>query len=472
MPEQAAEARAEQSSVLAGVVHEKFIDPFLGEWLLELSHNSDSLSATEAAIIRERLRDYEKAIKLPPDLVQKLAHTSSSAQSVWIKARKESDFSKFAPWLEKMVGLKREQAEAYGYEDCPYDPLLDDYEPHMTSAELDPILESLRDGLVPIVAAIRESSVKVDDGILRRRYPATKQELFCREIMKIMGVNTRASRLDKSAHPFCAGIHSPTDVRITTRYDEQYLPQALYSVMHESGHCLYEQGLDEKFVGTPLGESLSLGIHESQSRLWENMVGRSKSFVAFLFPKLRSQFPEAMTGITHGHFYHAINRVVPSTIRVEADEVTYSLHVILRYEIEKSLLDDEIRVKDLPHVWNEKMRKYLGIVPKNDAEGVLQDTHWASGIFGYFPTYVLGNLYGAQFWDALKRDLENVDSMMEHGELASILQWLHNHIHRHGRRHPATELIKRATGKKLSAEYFLNYLKGKFGEIYRIKHWS
>ncbi len=472
MPQGAAAVRAEQSAAIAGVVHEKFVDPQMGDMLRKLQANADKLTFSERVVVRERLRDYEKSIKLPPSLVREMARVASQAQSVWIQARAASDFKKFAPWLKKTVDLKRQQAEAYGYEDHPYDALLDDYEPRMTIKELDPVIDNLRGGLVPIIDKILHAETTLDNSLLKRLYPQVGQEAVGRELMRAMRMSASTSRLDRSAHPFCAGIASPTDVRITARYNERYLPQALYGIIHESGHALYEQGLEEKHIGTPLAEAVSLGIHESQSRLWENIIGRSRNFVAFLFSLLKKHFPQALSDVTEDDFYKAINRVTPTFIRVEADEVTYNMHIVLRYEIEKALLTGDMQVKDLPGIWNDGMEDYLEIRPDNDAQGVLQDTHWASGLVGYFPTYLLGNLYAAQFWYMLSKNVSDVDRRIARGEFQSILDWLRKHIHRHGRAYSSSELVNRVTGKPLSATYFLDYLKAKYSELYNIQHWD
>ncbi|MFH0799057.1 MAG: carboxypeptidase M32 [Pseudomonadota bacterium] len=468
MPERGSAARAEQSAALSAVIHEKLIDPSLGDSLRQLAADPSPLSDDERVCVREWLRDHEKSARLPADLVREMSRVASLAQDAWIKARRKSDFAAFAPWLEKTIDLKRRQADAMGYEGVPYDALLDDYEPRMTVAELDPIVGELQKGLVPIVAAIRDSGVIIDTKPLLRRYPERDQEALLREVMAAMGIDIKASRLDRSAHPFCCGI-APTDVRITTRYNERLLTQSLYGVIHESGHALYEQGFEEKNLSTPLAEAVSLGVHESQSRLWENMIGRSRPFVSFLLPRLKKRFARQLKGVGAEKFWHAINRVVPSPIRVEADEATYNLHVVLRYEIEKALIAKETKVGELPAFWNSRMEGLLGIRPKNDAEGVLQDTHWAQGGFGYFPTYLLGNLYAAQLWATIRKQVRNVDGKMAAGDFSTILAWLRDRIHRHGRRYAPAELIARATGEKPDARFFLAYLRKKFGGIYRIK---
>ena len=471
MPSKAAGARAEQQAALAGVVHEKFVDPKVGKLIRELKRAPKKLTADERACVREWDRDYTRAIKLPADLVRELARVTSLAQDAWIKARKASSFKSFAPWLEKVVKLKLKEAEAIGYRDHPYDALLDAYEPEMTVHELDPIVDGLKDGLVPIVKRILSSRSKPDSRVLARRYPEAEQEKLCLDTMRILGLDGEASRLDRSAHPFCCGL-APTDVRITTRYDERWLPQALYGVIHETGHALYEQGLPMKRYGTPLCEGVSLGIHESQSRLWENVIGRGRPFVKFMLPRLKKRFGAQLRGVNEREFYRALNRVKATPIRVESDEVTYNLHIVLRYELEKRLLTGDIGVKDLSRLWNESMRRLLGIAPKDDAEGVLQDTHWAQGLIGYFPTYLLGNLTAVQLWRRMHSDIAGLDAKIAKGKLTPALDWLRSKIHRHGRRYTPSDLIRRATGQPLDPAYFLDYLRTKYGEIYGIESFS
>lgn len=468
MPERGVAARAEQAAALSAVIHAKLIAPELGLALRQLAAEPAGRGEDERTCVREWLRDYEKATKLPEDLVRELSSTASLAHDAWVKARSRSDFPSFAPWIEKTIELKRRQADCLGFPHVRYDALLDDYEPHMTVAELDPVLDDLRRGLMPIVAAIRDSGVAIDGRFLTRRFPEAGQEELCREMMAVVGIDTKASRLDRSAHPFCSSI-APVDVRITTRYDERWMTGSLFGVIHESGHALYEQGFEERHFHTPLAESASMGLHESQSRLWENVIGRSRPFVRFLLPRLKKKFPRPLAGVGPEAFYRAINRVEPSPIRVEADEVTYNLHVVLRYEIEKALIAGEIAVKDLPGIWNEKMEAYLGIRPANDAEGVLQDVHWSGGMFGYFPTYALGNLYAAQWWHAIRKACRGIEAQIARGELGPVRQWLREKVHRHGRRFTPAELARQATGGPLDSRYFISYLKEKFGEIYRIR---
>lgn len=468
MPEGAVNTRAEQMALIEGIMHNKLVSPKLGEAIKELDEHRSKLTDDERVNIREWLRDHERAVKLPQDFVEECAKHTTQAQQVWVEARKESNFGKFEPALKKMIELKKRQAEYIGYKDNPYDALLDEFEPYMTVKELDPIINNLRDGLVPIVSKIGNSKVKVDSKILEKNYPEKGQEEICKELMKLIGLSDRHTRLDRSPHPFCSGA-GPEDVRITTRYSETWLPGSIYGVMHESGHALYELNFDKKYYWTPLAKAVSLGIHESQSRLWENYVGRGLPFTKYLFPKLKKLFKTQLENIGINDFYRSINCVKPSLIRVEADEVTYNLHIIIRYEIEKALINGEIKVRELPNVWNEKMKKYLGVKPANDAEGVLQDIHWSIGAIGYFPTYLLGNLYSAQWWNKMKGEINDFDALIEKGDCEKMRSWLIENIHREGRRYSASDLVKHVTGEPLNAKYFLDYLKDKFGEIYNEK---
>ncbi len=470
MPELAAESRSEQLAVLSGTIHEKVVEASLGRKLRKLKASPRGLGPDERICVREWLRDHERAAKVPEELVREMARVEVLAQKAWIEARRRSSFRTFAPWLERIMKLKRQEAKAVGYEGIPYDALLDAYEPYMTARELDPIMAELREGLIPIMRAIARSKERPSSDVLTRRYPEAEQEALCREVMEALGVEMKAARLDRSAHPFCCSM-APTDARVTTRYDERWLPQALYGVIHESGHALYEQGLPAKRYGTPLGEAVSLGIHESQSRMWENLIGRSRAFVDFLMPRLRRHFRPQLCKTSPEAFYRALNRVKATPIRVEADEVTYNLHIILRYELEKGLIDGGIKVKELPRLWNERMRHYLGITPRNDAQGVLQDTHWASGLVGYFPTYMLGNIYAAQLWDRMRRDIPSLENRISKGQFAPVLGWLRDKVHRHGRRFPPQELVRRATGERPSASHFIEHLRRKYGWIYRITQW-
>jgi carboxypeptidase Taq len=409
-------------------------------------------------------RDYERAVCVPSSLVAELSEATSKAKQAWKQAREADDFSIFAPHLETLVDLSVEKAEAIGYDDEPYDALLEEFEPGLSTAEVASTFENLREDLVPLVDAIADSP-QLDDDPLHRSYPQAKQKEFGEQVLAELGYDFDRGRQDVSAHPFTTSF-SPSDVRVTTRYDENYLPTAFFSMIHEGGHALYEQGVDPDLARTPLADGASLGMHESQARFWENHVGRSRPFWRHYFPRLQETFPEALSDTSLDAFYRAINRVEPSLIRVEADEVTYNLHVMLRFELERGLIDGRLAVNDLPTLWNEAMDDYLGVVPDTDANGVLQDVHWSMGSFGYFPTYTLGTLTAAQLTEAIRDDLPDVDEQVANGQFDDILGWLRTHVHQHGQKLEAPALLRRATGQELSADPWLRYANNKFGALY------
>jgi len=469
MPKAGGAYRAEQTAYMAGLVHQKQTAPEIGDWLDQLvdSPAADDPTSDTGANIRHLKRDYEKKTRLPQALVEQLARACVLGQQTWVEARRASDFEQFRPQLAEIICLKREEAAALGYRDTPYDPLLDDYEPGESTANVARVLDELRDALVPLVQAIASSKERAEVSLLARRYPVGVQESFGTQVAELIGFDFNAGRLDVTDHPFCTGL-GPGDVRITTRYDEHAFSDAFFGILHEAGHGLYDQGLPREQYGLPLGEDVSLGIHESQSRLWENQVGRSRAFWEHVFPQAQAAFPEALGNVELSAFYGAINDVRPSLIRVEADEVTYNLHILIRFELEQALIEDRLPVADLPGAWNEKYEHYLGITPPNDAEGVLQDVHWSAGLFGYFPTYALGNLYAAQFFRQAATDLGDLDGSFRHGDFAPLLGWLRQHIHSHGRRYSATELVERITGAPLQHDALMSQLAQKYGEIYRL----
>jgi carboxypeptidase Taq len=366
-----------------------------------------------------------------------------------------------------VLQLKREEAEYLGYHDSPYNALLDVYEPGATIAGLQPVFTALKTRLVPLLKRITQSRVHIDDGMLRHSYDHARQLEFGRLVLIAMGYDFERGRLDLSAHPFTTSFH-PTDVRVTTRVHEHELPSRLFSCIHEGGHGLYDQGLDQRYFGTPLCDSVSLGIHESQSRLWENCVGRSRSFWRFFYPILQQTFHHQLRDVEIEQFYAAINRVKPSLIRVEADELTYNLHIMLRFEIEQALVENKTQPDDLPAIWNQKMEDYLAIVPASDAEGVLQDVHWSFGAFGYFPTYTLGNLYSVQFFEQAKLEIPHLEDEIAAGRLLLLRRWLEQKIHRWGRMFTPAHLAQRVTGSTLNPELFLNYVEKKYGELYQL----
>ncbi|MCY3714054.1 MAG: carboxypeptidase M32 [Gemmatimonadetes bacterium] len=465
MPPKGAASRGRQLATLSGMAHERITSDEMRAALD--SARSESLAADEEVNIREIARSSDRAVKVPVDLVKSIAETSSAAIGVWIKARQEDDFPAFAPWIDKLVTLQRQVAEAVGYEDEPYDALLDEYEPYATTKDTAAVFESIRGPLVDLVQRIASSGVRPRTDFLERNYPIDDQRRMGVTAAERMGFDFEAGRLDISPHPFCTHM-GVQDVRLTTRYSETLPMQSFYGVIHEAGHGLYEQGHDPVHEGTPRGASVSLGIHESQSRLWENMVGRSRAFWRFFFPEFAAVFPDQAADVSEEEVYAAVNEVKPSLIRVEADEITYNLHILLRFEIERGLFMNEFRAGDLSAVWNEKMKAFLGIEPPGDRDGVLQDIHWSHGSFGYFPTYTLGNLYAAQFYRAAERDLPGLSDQIARGELLPLRDWLRDHIHRPGMTHRAGDLVRHVTGEPLTADCFLAYIDGKYRSLYRL----
>jgi len=464
MPRRAAPYRAEQLALVAGVMHEKQTADELGNLLDQLEREGAADDPARAANLREVRRDFDRAVKLPGELVRAIARESALAKDAWLKARSESNFDIFAPHLEKLLDLKRDVAERFGYEAEPYDALMDEYEPGALSAEVERLFDAVKAELVPLVAAIKDAPRQPDLSILERDCPVEAQAAFNHTIAEALCFEFDAGRIDVSAHPFCTSM-SPMDVRLTTRYDKNYMPMSLFGIMHETGHGLYEQGLDYNHVGTPMCRAVSLGLHESQSRLWENQVGRSRAFWKHFFPKLKQAFP-ALADVALDDWHFAINNVRPSLIRVEADEVTYGLHIMLRFDLERRMIRNELAVRDIPQAWNDGMKQLLGITPDSDADGCLQDIHWSSGTFGYFPTYQLGNLYSAQIFQAARDALPDFDERLAAGDVRPLREWLRENIHRHGQRYRSRELIKLVTGRDPSPEPYLAYLRGKFKPLY------
>ena len=461
MPKRGAEARAQALGTLAGIHHEKLTDQGLVD-LIEALQGQD-LDDNAAINVREAARTQQRALNLPKELVVELSRTQSLAHEAWVEARSADDFGHFQPWLEKLLELQRRVADAVGYEGSVYNAFLDEYEPHARVEQMGPLLEQLRVRLVPLVGAILDKA-RGTDPAFAGHWDVDRQESFGRQVIGDLGFDWDAGRLDVSVHPFCGGA-GPHDVRLTTRYQADQLTSSLFGIIHETGHGLYEQGLPGEQAGLPVCESISLGIHESQSRMWENMVGRSRPFWQYQLPRLQAVFPE-LKNVDVEQMYREVNRVEASMIRVEADEVTYNLHILLRFELEQAMVSGEISVADLPGLWNERMESYLGIRPANDAEGVLQDIHWSGGLMGYFPTYTLGNLYAAQFFVQAREDLGDLDEQFDRGDTATLLRWLRENIHSQGRRLTATELVTQVTGRPLGIDDLMNYLEGKFGELY------
>lgn len=463
MPDGGAPARARQIATIREMAHEVLTADEVGTLLGRLEPTAEP-GSFEAALLRVARRDYDRAVKIPNWLVSDLAHAVAMGKQAWKNARENDAFGTFAPHLQTIVDLNIQKAEAIGFSERVYDALLDEYEPGMRTAEIEQIFSDLRTELVQIVKLIARDAAP-DDHFLHAHYARQKQWDFGLNVAKDFGYDLNRGRQDLSAHPFTTSF-SINDVRVTTRIMEDYLPSALFGTLHETGHALYEQGIDPAYEGTPLAEGASLAVHESQSRLWENLVGRSLAFWRHYYPRLQELFPENLRQVQLGSFYRAINRVQPSLIRVEADEVTYNLHIMLRFELENALLERRLKVDDLPGVWNDRMESYLGLRPKNDAEGVLQDVHWSLGAIGYFPTYALGNLMSAQIFRKLEHDIPHISVRIGEGNFRDLLAWLREHIHRHGRAFTANELLARATGEPLTASYWLGYVRQKYSAIY------
>lgn len=467
MPEEAGPYRAEQITFLAGEIHRRKTNPQLGEWLSEAAAAQGSLDphSDDATTVRMLKRNYDKQTKLPQRLVEELARASILGQQAWVAARAKNDFASFAPHVKTLFALKKEQAQAIGYKSHPYDALLDDFEPEAKTADVTKVLADLRSELVPLVQQIQGSSRKAPTEILTRSYPKDDQAAFGTMAAKAIGFDFGRGRLDVTHHPFCSGM-GPNDCRITTRYDEKFFPSAFFGILHEAGHGIYDQGLRTEQFGLPPGTYLSLGIHESQSRMWENLVGRSAAFWKHFYPQARARFSTALANVSQEDFFFAINGVRPSLIRVEADEATYNLHIIVRFELEQALITGDLAVADLPGAWKEKYQQYLGIVPPNDADGCLQDIHWSAALIGYFPTYSLGNLYASQFFEQAEQDLGDLSAMFAKGEFAPLKEWLQNNIHKQGQCYTASELVQKVTGKPLSHAALMRHLRGKLGTVY------
>ncbi len=472
MPDGSGAIRSEQIALLDTLSHEHLVGPAVKAPLAELVNLDNGevtagLSEDENRLVNEIWRDYHRAAALPKEFVEEYSQITSMAQQVWAQARKENDFAKFAPHLEKIIELKFREIDYLGVKTTPYDTLLDFFEPGMTSADVTRLFDAVKERLVPLVRRIADSGVNTGVELLRKDYDVDRQWEFGVQVLNDMGYDLNLGRQDKSAHPFTTSFH-PTDVRITTRLNPNNLLSALSSTIHECGHALYEQGMDKDWFGTPFCDAISYGIHESQSRLWENLVGLSRPFWEHYYPKLQKFFPENLGNVELDAFYRAINTVEPSLIRVDADEATYNLHIMLRFEVEKQVINDKLPVKELPELWNNKMEEYLGIRPDSDANGVMQDVHWSFGGFGYFPTYALGNLYNVPMMNQAREELKGLDDQIARGKFADLREWLRTKVHLVGRRRTAAELIEDITGEKLTAEPFMDYLENKYQAIYQL----
>lgn len=466
MPPGGAEDRGMQSAALGRIIHEKFTSEEVGQLIADLEEEVGDLTAEtdEARMVKVSKRAYEKQTKIPLPLLMEFIQTTTMANEAWVKARAQSDFSIFQPLLEKIVDLRKQYADLFKPYEHIYDPLLDDFEPGMKTAEVKGIFDALRPQQVALIQAIAEKEPP-DNTFLKQHYNEDFQEVIGRYVITRFGYDWERGRLDVAPHPFTTSF-GHGDVRITTRYLKDDGVSSLFSTMHEAGHAMYDQGIPKKYRRHPLSGAASLAIHESQSRLWENLVGRSKEFWSFFYPSLQMLFPEHLGNVSMQDFYCGINRVEPSFIRVEADEATYNLHIMLRLEIEIGLMEGTMQVEDLPDIWNTRMQDYLGVTPPDDAQGVLQDIHWSGGMIGYFPTYALGNLASVQLWDTMLAEHPNIPDEIAQGKFNTILGWMREHVHQYGAKFEPQEIMLKATGSKITPEPYMKYLKTKYGEIY------
>lgn len=469
MPKGGTAERIAQMTTLSKLTHTMSTSDEMGELIERAASelNGSGYDSTEASLVRLLERTYEDARKVPPEFVARSSEISGRAREAWVKARAENDFPAFQPWLEQVVELCQELAELYGYEDEKYDALLDKYERDMKAADVRAIFDSVKAELVPLREAIDASPVELDDSILHQPYDVDLQKEFAHYIAEAIGYDFDRGHLGTVVHPFAISL-SRNDSRITTRWYPDFLCPSLFGTLHECGHAMYEQGTDASLARTPLARGTSLGIHESQSRMMENIVGRSRGFWQAHFPRLQAIFPDALQDSTAEDFYRAINKTQPSFIRVEADELTYNFHIILRFELEQAMLNGDLDVADLPAAWNDKMDELLGVVPPDDAQGCLQDVHWTRPGFGYFPTYALGNLYAAQFFETAVAQAPEIRDELAQGKTSMLLAWLRENIHRHGRKYTPVELVQRVTGQPLGHEAFMRYVSAKFGELYAL----
>jgi carboxypeptidase Taq len=468
MPPAGAAVRAEVLATLGKIAHEKFTSDEMGKLLEDLRSYEESLpyESDEASLIRVARRDYEKSVRVPASLRAEMSRASSQAQQVWVEARQKADFNHFLPMLERQIELRHRYIECFPPAEDPYDVLLDDYERDMRSTEVQGTFEQLKQGLVPLIQAIQKNADRVSDAPLHGHFPVEQQKAFCLEVVKHFGFDPNGWRLDPTVHPFASSI-ATQDIRITTRYFEDFISPALFGSMHECGHGLYENGVSPLLESTLLARGASLGLHESQSRMWENLVGRSLPFWKYFYPRLQQAFPQQFEGVRLEDFYRAINKVQPSFIRVEADEATYNLHIILRFEIEREMIGGKIALKHLPEIWNSRFREYLGLSIPNDSLGVLQDIHWSMGLIGYFPTYSLGNIVSCQIWEKVLETIPDLYDQFERGQFLPLREWLRENLHRYGRKFTPKETLQKVTGKaEIDVEPYLRYLNTKFAEIY------
>lgn len=468
-PKKGASARAETIGELSNVHFRMSVSEQMGDFIGELTRPEANAQLDEVTrrMVEECKKDYDRNKKIPPELNQEYVVLTSQSETAWEEAKHNNDFESFEPYLTKVVAMLQQFVDLWGYEGHKYNTLLDQYEPGMTVDKLDSVFGSLRQKAVPLLQAIQASPRQPDRSFLKQSFAKEKQKEFSLFILKEMQYDFDAGRIDETVHPFATGLN-PGDVRITTRYLPEDVASALMATVHECGHALYEQNIGEELYGTNLCSGVSMGIHESQSRFWENMIGRSRAFWNRYYPDVQRIFPGQLDNVDTETFFRAINHIQPSLIRIEADELTYNLHIMVRYEIEKGLIGGTMSVKDLPQIWNEKYKEYLGVVPSTNSEGVLQDVHWSGGAFGYFPSYSLGNMYAAQLLNTMQKQLPNLFQLVEAGNLQPIKQWLVENVHRHGRMLEPSKLIRQVTGEELNPDYLMAYLENKYKEIYAL----
>ncbi len=468
MPPGGAEARAAQLTTLSRLAHEMFVSDETARLLEDAAHETEGMDydSVEASLIRVVRQDYDEQVKLPSELVAKIAHTTTLAHEVWAKARQDNNFQAFLPSLEQIVDLLLQTAEHLGYEEHPYDALLGQYERGMTTAQVKDIFDGHKPQLVELISAISQHKDRVDDAVLHQPFDRDKQKAFALYAVKKFGFDFQRGRQDVAVHPFCTHF-SRDDVRITTRFEDDFLNPALFGMMHEAGHGMYEQGSAAELDHTPLAGGTSLAVHESQSRMWENIVGRSRGFWSWALPQLQAEFPQ-LAGVDLETFYKAINKVEPSLIRVEADEATYNLHIMLRFDLETDIISGKVKPTDLPEEWNERFEAFFGITPPNDTLGVLQDVHWSAGYMGYFATYALGNLLSVQYYNQALADHPTLPDEIASGKFDTLLGWLNKNIHQHGRKYTGDELTRRVTGDGIQSRDYMDYLQRKFGDIYGV----
>ncbi|MFO7883075.1 MAG: carboxypeptidase M32 [Kosmotogaceae bacterium] len=468
MPKSASEYRADAIGYLSELSFRKFVSKEIEEIIekLESASKSGLLTDKEEKVLRMTKYEYEIIKSLPPRLLKEITVESSKTEEIWVKARSSGNFSLVKNQLSKIVDLSKEIAEKISYKDNPYDALIQRFEPKMTFSKLKKIIQSLKTDLIPFIKQVKNSDVKTSRELLKENFNKESLKLICEELLGVIGYDFDAGRLDETVHPFTIDI-SHNDTRVLTKFVTNDIGPTIFSTLHEGGHALYDQGLPEDFLWTVLHDGASYAFHESQSRMMENNIGRNRFFSKFLLNILGKHFSH-FENVDHESFYRAINHVQPSLIRIEADELTYNIHIIIRTEIEEALINEKVKVSELPEIWNEKMKEYLGLIPANDREGLLQDVHWYAGMFGYFPSYMLGNLYAAQLFSSLRNEIEDLDNMLEKGKLKKLLDWLRTNIHSKGKTLYPDELIEEVTGEKLRASYFIEYVQSKFSKIYEL----